>query len=130
MTVGFILHIANVVVGKMPHPRVLCNLGSTISLIFNSIIIQHLALISVERFIAVKFALRYHTIVTNRRAVLASIVIWLWGIAVASVSPVAMKIDGLETFEEFFKPWHRAPIVVMSRTVYSQHLSEVTLFSW
>ena len=82
MTVSFILHLAKIIVGKTPPTHVLCGFASTISLTFNSIIILHLALISVERFIAIKFALRYHTIVTNRRVMIASVVAWLWGFAV------------------------------------------------
>ena len=66
LTVGSILHIAYIIVDKTPPPRVLCSFASTVSFTFNAIIILHLALISVERSIAIKFALRYHTIVTNR----------------------------------------------------------------
>ncbi|KAJ7337093.1 hypothetical protein OS493_009945 [Desmophyllum pertusum] len=103
-TVGTILYIANIIVGKRRPPlRMLCNVASKISLTFNCIIILHLALISVERFIAVKFALRYHTIVTNRRAVIASTVVWLWGIAVSWIFPQAIKAEGHETFREFIQ---------------------------
>ncbi|KAJ7337094.1 hypothetical protein OS493_009946 [Desmophyllum pertusum] len=104
-TVAFVLHIANIIVrGNVhPPPRDLCFVTSTISLTFNCIIILYLALISVERFIAVKFALRYHTIVTNRRAVIASTVVWLWGIAVSLIFPEAIKADGLDTFMEFLQ---------------------------
>ena len=102
-TVNFILHIANIIVGKDSRSPVLCSLASTISLTFNSIIILHLALISIERFIAVKFALRYHTIVTYRRAVIASIMVWLWGIVVTMGFPQILKTDGLRTFKEFLQ---------------------------
>ena len=103
MTVSFILNLANIFVDQTPPPRVLCSLASTVSLTFNFIIILHLALISVERFIAIKFALRYNTIVTNRRATIASIVVWLWGIAVALIFPKALKTDGVEAFKEFLQ---------------------------
>ena len=102
MTVSFILNIANTIVGKTPPPRVLCSFASTVSLTFNAIIILHLALISVERFIAIKFALRYQMIVTNRRATIASVVVWLWGIAVVLIFPQALKSEGLQVFKEFF----------------------------
>ena len=103
MTVSFILNLANIIVDQTPPPHVLCSFSSTVSLTFNSIIILHLALISVERFIAIKFALSYHTIVTNRRATIASIVVWLWGIAVALIFPEALKADGVEAFKEFLQ---------------------------
>lgn len=102
MTVSFILNVANRIVDQTPH-HVLCSLASTVSLTFNAIIILHLALVSVERFIAIKFALSYHTIVTNRRATIASIVVWLWGIAVALIFPKALKTNGLEAFKEFLQ---------------------------
>ena len=72
-----------------------------LNLAFSSIIILHLTLISVERFIAIKFALRYHTIVTNRDAMIASIVVWLWAILVSMVFPESLKAHGLKTFVEF-----------------------------
>ena len=93
MAVVFVLHIASIL-DKKPPPHDVCSKASMLNLAVNSIIILHLALISVERFIAVKFALRYHTIVTNRRALIASIVVWLWGIAVSLVLPESFKADG------------------------------------
>ena len=123
-TVTFILHIADVIVGKAPSPPVLCSLASTVRLTFNSIIILHLALISVERFIAVKFALRYHTIVTNRRTAIASIVVWLWAIAVVVGFSQALKTGGLRTFKEFlqaltpcFDRSHHEPFSLKSASV-------------
>ena len=49
---------------------------STSSFFLISVIILHLALISVERLIAVKFALRYHTIVTNLRSLIVALAMW------------------------------------------------------
>ena len=103
MVVAFILHIANILVGGKLPPHTLCGAGSTINLTLNGTIILHLALISVERFIAVKFALRYHAIVTNRRAVIASTVVWLWGIAAVIVFPEAFKAAGRETFTYYMQ---------------------------
>ena len=101
MAVAFILHIANILVGGKLPPHTLCGAKSTINLTLNGIIILHLALISVERFIAVKFALRYHAIVTNRRAVIASTVVWLWGIAAVIVFPEGFKAAGRKTFKDY-----------------------------
>ncbi|KAL9974058.1 hypothetical protein ACROYT_G011054 [Oculina patagonica] len=123
MTVDFILHIANIIVGKQSHPPVLCSLASKISLTFNSIIILHLALISIERFLAVKFALRYHTIVTKRRVVIASTVVWLWGILVTMGFSEILKTDGLQKFKEFLQALtpcfdrHHEPFILKSASV-------------
>ena len=119
MTVSFVLNIANIIVGKTTS-RVLCSFASTVSLTFNAIIILHLALISAERFIAIKFALRYHTIVTNRRATMMSLVVWLWGIAVVLIFPKVLKTDGLQAFEEFLQALspcfdrHHQPFILQS----------------
>ncbi|XP_015770545.1 PREDICTED: adenosine receptor A2a-like [Acropora digitifera] len=63
------------------------------------VIFLHLALISVERVIAVKFPLRYNSILTNRRALLASIVLWVSTVSVTAVIPLALNLekDGAST---------------------------------
>ena len=43
-----------------------------------SVIILHVALISVERLIAVKFALGYHTILTNLRSLIVALAMWFF----------------------------------------------------
>ena len=101
MAVVFVLHITNIL-GPKTSPHQLCGATSMLNLTFNSIIILQLALISVERFIAVKLSLRYQSIVTNRRALIASIAVWLWGIGVCMVFPQPLKADGFKTFTQFF----------------------------
>lgn len=91
MSVPFILHIATILVGKKVPPHQLCAPASIINLTLIGIVILHLTLISVERFIAVKFAMTYHTIVTNRRTVIASTVAWLWGVCAVNAFPEAFK---------------------------------------
>ena len=60
-----------------PWRNVLCMASAWFSFLLLSVIILHLALISFERLIAVKFPLRYKSIVTNRRALIAAIAVWL-----------------------------------------------------
>ena len=122
MAVVFVLHITKILGPKTSHT--LCNATTMLNLTFNSIIILHLALISVERFIAVKFSLRYQSIVTNRRALIASIVVWLWGIGVSMVFPQPLKADGFETFAEFlgaltpcFDHFNNKPFILQSNSV-------------
>ncbi|XP_044175311.1 trace amine-associated receptor 13c-like [Acropora millepora] len=100
----FILYLAGTL---MPHGsdrcdrEQLCKVSAWFSIILISVIILHLMLISVERFIAVKFSLRYHSILTNRRAVMASVAMWLWAVLVTSVFPQALRADENENFEKF-----------------------------
>ena len=82
-----------------------------------SVIILHLALISLERSIAVRFALRYHIIVTHRRALIVSIAMWLWAAAVLFVVPQVLKasIDDFEQFRQAMNPYSKTPEVPPNR---------------
>ena len=82
-------------------PKKMCNITSMVSFTLNATIILHLAMISLERLIAIKFALRYHTMVTSRRALLATMGLWLYAILSCIAFPQAFKADGRETFREF-----------------------------
>ena len=103
MAVVFVLHITNILGPNTVSPTKLCGTTSILNLTFNSVIILHLSLISVERFIAVKFSLRYQTLVTKRRALIASIVVWLYGIGVSVVLPEPLRADGLGALSEFLR---------------------------
>ena len=63
-------------------PRILKQVGGTVTSFLVSVIVLHLTLMSSERFIAIKFALRYQAILTKRRARIVSIVMWLWALVV------------------------------------------------
>ena len=63
-------------------PSSLKEVGGTVTLFLLSVIVLHLTLMSSERFIAIKFALRYQVIVTKRRARIVSIAMWLWALVV------------------------------------------------
>ena len=78
---------------------ILCQINASLTLSITTVIVLHLALISVERFIAVKFPLRYNSILTNRRALLASVVLWVSTVLVTVVIPQALKLekDGAST---------------------------------
>jgi len=86
--------------------QALCISSAIICFFLISVIILHLALISVERFIAVGWALRYRTIVTNRRAVIACIGMWLWGVAVVFLFPNAMTAGSSDDFDRFRQAIH------------------------
>ena len=81
----------------------LCESSACFSLVLISVIILHLALISLERVIAIKFALRYNAIVTNRRAVIACLIVWLWGIAVTLLFPLALRTEDERTNDKLYE---------------------------
>lgn len=103
MVFVFILHITNIQFPRLTPRHQLCSVTSMLNLTVNAIIILHLALISVERFLAIKYALSYHTLVTHRRAIIASAVVWFWGISISMIFPESLKADGLKTFKEFLQ---------------------------
>ena len=74
-----IIHLAQRKGGNDKLRRILCQINIHFSLSIPIVIVLHLALISVERFIAVimQFSLRYRSILTNRRALLASVALWV-----------------------------------------------------
>ena len=86
--------------------QALCIWSASLTFLLISVIILHLALISMERFIAVKFALRYHIIVTNRRAAIASMAMWLWTALVMIVLPQTLQTNSRSDFERFRQAIH------------------------
>lgn len=90
--------VSDVVTGPK---RKVCFFISILNFTLNANIILHLALISTERLIAVKYALRYHTMVTNRRALLASIGVWLFAILPSIAFPQALRAERRAAFREF-----------------------------
>ena len=107
----FILNISYIAptLGEDRHPsnfQFLCEASARFSLVLMSVIILHLALISVERVIAVKFALRYHVIVTNRRAVITCLIVWIWAIALTLLFPLALRTEDERAYEKLYEALH------------------------
>ena len=69
------------------NPRRIGKVGGTVTLFLLSAIVLHLTLMSSERFIAIKFALRYQALVTKRRSRIVSIAMWLWALVVTIALP-------------------------------------------
>ena len=92
-----------------PHMRmhILKEVDGTITLFLLSVIVLHLSLMSSERFIAIKFALRYHTIVTKRRARIVSIALWLWALVIVIALPWTLYgTTGHKDYREFHIEMH------------------------
>ena len=62
---------------------------------------------SSERFIAIKFALRYQAIVTKRRARIVSIAMWLWALVIVIALPWTLYgTTGHKDYREFHIGMH------------------------
>ena len=86
---------------------ILKEVDGTITLFLLSVIVLHLSLMSSERFIAIKFALRYQAIVTKRRARIVSIAMWLWALVIVIALPWTLYgITGHKEFREFCREMH------------------------
>ncbi|XP_073231894.1 adenosine receptor A2a-like [Porites lutea] len=81
-------------------PSILKEVGGTVTLFLLSVIVLHLTLMSSERFIAIKFALRYQVIVTKRRARIVSIAMWLWALVVIVAFPEVLQRATGKDFKE------------------------------
>ena len=108
--IAFIINISGLSLYLSSHDKHMfkrfCRVEASFSFTLISVIILHLALISVERFIAIKFSLRYRTIVTNRRALLASIAVWLWAVADTIVFPQALRASNNEAYRNLVRAVH------------------------
>ena len=96
IAITFILGIIHWALKKGDNDKltsILCQINASLTLNITIVIVLHLTLISVERFIAVKFPLRYNSILTNRRALLASVVLWVSTVLVAVVIPRALNLE-------------------------------------
>ena len=92
-----------------PHMRmhILKEVDGTITLFLLSVIVLHLSLMSSERFIAIKFALRYQAIVTKRRARIVSIAMWLWALVIVIALPWTLyETTGHKDYREFHIEMH------------------------
>ena len=89
------------------HPSgILKEVSGTFTLFLLSVIALHLTLMSAERFIAIKFPSRYHT-VTKRRAQIISVMMWLWAMVVVVALPeVLQRISGRRDFRNVFGEMH------------------------
>ena len=83
------------------------------SIFLISVIILHLALISVERLNAVKFALRYHTIVTNPRALIVALAMWFFAatvtVTITFATTLVANSGDIEWFRQAMDPHCKNP---------------------
>ena len=107
IAIPLILDIILYNVGNGSLFRNLKEVSGTVTLFLLSVIILHLSLMSSERFIAIKFALRYQVIVTKRRARFVSIAVWLWALVIVIALPWTLYgTTGRKDYREFHIEMH------------------------
>ena len=76
-----------------------------------SIIILHFALISVEPLIAVKFALRYHPMVTSPRALIVALAMWFFAaiVTITCATTLVANSGDIERFGQAMDPHCKNP---------------------
>lgn len=104
MTVVFMFRIIHLASGE-EFPLV-CHAVSEIAFNLICVIILHLTTISVDRFIAIKFPLRYKTTVTKRRMKIAVLFIWLLPLIGTVIFPHSLPKEVYEDFVDYYDSFH------------------------
>ena len=104
MTVVFMFRI--VALSTQEQFPIGCHAISEFAFTVVCVIILHLTCISVDRFIAIKFPLRYKTIVTRPRIKKATVAIWLFSVIGTIVFPHSLPTAEYEDFVDYYDTFH------------------------
>ena len=104
MTVVFMFRI--IALSIQEQFPVACHAISEFAFTLVCVIILHLTCISVDRFIAIKFPLRYKTVLTRRRMKTAVVAIWLFSITGTVIFPHSLPTTEYEDFVDYYDTFH------------------------
>ena len=91
---------------KKEKDHIVCHAMSEAAFTTICVIILHLTAVSIDRFIAIKFPLRYKTITTRRRMKKAVIAIWLLAITGTIVFPHSLPTSEYQDFVDYYDTFH------------------------
>lgn len=104
MTVVFMYRIIHLLSGEDLHMA--CHTFSEIAFNAICVIILHLAVISVDRFIAIKIPLRYKTLVTRHRMKITLAFVWLFPLIGTVIFPHSLPKEAYEDFVDYYDSFH------------------------
>lgn len=104
MTVVFMYRIIHLLSGEDLHMA--CHNFSEIAFNAICVIILHLTVISVDRFIAIKFPLRYKTLVTRHRMKITLAFVWLFPLIGTVIFPHSLPKEAYEDFVDYYDSFH------------------------
>jgi len=104
MTVVFMYRIIHLSSGEELHAA--CHTFSEIAFSDICVIILHLTVISVDRFVAIKFPLRYKTLVTRKRMKMALAFVWLFPLIGTVIVPHLLPQEAYEDYIDYYDSFH------------------------
>ena len=104
MTAVFMYRIIHLSSGEKLHAA--CHAFSEIAFSDICVILLHLTVISVDRFIAIKFPLRYKTLVTRQRMKTTLALVWLFPLVGTVVLPHLLPKEAYEDFIDYYDSFH------------------------
>ena len=90
---------------QTPYPTA-CHIFSELAITIICCIILHLTCISMDRFIAIKYPLRYKTVVTRRRMMGVIVATWLFSVIGTVVFPHSLPKAEYQEFLEYYDTFH------------------------
>ena len=104
MTTVFMYRIIHLSSGEELHAA--CHTFSEIAFNDICVIILHLTVISVDRFVAIKFPLRYKTLVTRKRMKMTLAFVWLFPLIGTVILPHLLPQEAYEDYIDYYDSFH------------------------